>query len=81
MPLHACANCTQFVPRGNVRCLVPGTARVLDQNAANRCTSFEFARAAAGGATPTAPTQFNDVGATPEERWKNLFRPPDPGSS
>ncbi len=42
MALHACANCRFYVPKGQVRCLVPGTERILDFRAGNRCKAFEF---------------------------------------
>jgi hypothetical protein len=45
MPLHACANCVQFVPRGQIRCLLPEVPMVQDPTAGNRCARFEFARA------------------------------------
>ncbi len=45
MALHACANCVHFVPRGQVRCLVPNVAIVQDPLGSNRCLHFDFARA------------------------------------
>lgn len=52
MPLHACANCRQFVKRGSVRCLVPEAPPVVDPQASNRCRWFEFITDRTQSATP-----------------------------
>ena len=81
MPLHACMNCRHYVPRGALRCLLPGAPRVLDAKAANKCSLFEFvnrteavAKEAAaafesgnGDSTPTHDTR------SPRDRWESLF--------
>ena len=71
MSLHACGNCRHFVSRGAVRCLLPGTERVLDHQAANRCLGFEFASVA------QAPERSQAAGAgdlNPRARWDSLFK-------
>ena len=73
--LHACGNCRSFVPRGNVRCLIPGTERVVDHSAANRCQQFEFvdvAQASAEGSQ--TPPREQPAMADPRDQWKNLFK-------
>ncbi len=80
MPLHACANCRHYVPRGSVRCLQVEAPKVLDPRAANRCTLFEFvgrtmedAKAAAAEFENGDSKDGRAGSASPRDRWDRLF--------
>ncbi len=78
MALHACANCRHFVSKGQVRCMIPGTERVLDWRAGNRCKSFEFSNVS--GNMPKSPEETwiakaAEGGGSARDVWNNLFKP------
>ena len=76
MPLHACANCKKFLPRGPTRCMVPDAPRILDPRSGNHCPYFDFADSREGadaaessGPAPTLPERKADA----RQRWEDLF--------
>ena len=71
MALHACANCRFYIPKGNVRCLVPGVEHLLDFRAGNKCKSFDFLDAALG-----TPTLDANAGEDPKVAFERLFKNP-----
>ncbi len=75
MSLHACENCRYFVPRGQIRCLIPNTERILDARAGNRCNSFDFQETTTGAKTEGAASmngQSNPQSA--REVWESFFK-------
>lgn len=80
MPLHSCMNCTHFVAKGSVRCLVESAEEVQDPSGGNRCAHFEFANAAAPAAALEAEAVANEFAnrdvddpATARKKWAELF--------
>jgi len=85
MPLHSCQNCTHFVAKGSVRCLIEAAQEVQDPSGGNRCSHFEFANGAAAAAAsaameadpPMAPAiqdrRAAQDPASARKKWAQLF--------
>jgi hypothetical protein len=74
IPLHSCGNCVYFLRSGQVRCAVPQAQRVLDWQAGNRCSYFEFQEATSEAATAAIPVgSANGAPRTAKDRWNQLF--------
>jgi hypothetical protein len=72
IPLHSCGNCVHFVRAGQIRCTIPEAVRVLDWQAGNRCSHFEFQEITVSVAQGPPPAT-NGNGRSPKDRWNELF--------